>query len=103
MRYLPGVGSELHFDNYSLENGEQIMYNWKSSGIIFLNEEFDGFIHDIPLWTGNCDCSHRRRIDFRKMIGNAAASICRRQFRVDEAPSILFDRRTRPSCSTYSL
>lgn len=36
----------------------------------YLKEEFDGFIHDVPLWTGNCDCSHRRRIDFRKLIGN---------------------------------
>lgn len=35
-----------------------------------VKEEFDGFIHDVPLWTGNCDCSHRRRIDFRKLIGN---------------------------------
>jgi hypothetical protein len=24
----------------------------------------------VPLWTGNCDCSHRRRIDHRKLIGN---------------------------------
>ena len=36
----------------------------------FLKETFEGFIHDIPLWSGNCDCSHRRRIDFRKLIGN---------------------------------
>jgi hypothetical protein len=41
----------------------------------YLNEEFDGFIHDIPLWTGNCDCSHRRRIDFRKLIGNTLLCI----------------------------
>ena len=41
----------------------------------FLKEEFDGFIHDIPLWTGNCDCSHRRRIDFRKLIGNTLLCI----------------------------
>ena len=41
----------------------------------FLNEKFEGFIHDIPLWTGNCDCSHRRRIDFRKLIGNTLLCI----------------------------
>ena len=41
----------------------------------FLNKTFDGFIHDIPLWTGNCDCSHRRRIDFRKLIGNTLLCI----------------------------
>jgi hypothetical protein len=26
------------------------------------------FIHDKPLWTHNCDCSHRRRIDLRTQI-----------------------------------
>lgn len=26
------------------------------------------FIHDTPLWTGNCACPHRRRIDFRCCI-----------------------------------
>lgn len=41
----------------------------------FLKSEFDGFIHDIPLWSGNCDCSHRRRIDFRKLIGNTLLCI----------------------------
>ena len=41
----------------------------------FLKENFDGFVHDIPLWTGNCDCSHRRRIDFRKLIGNTLLCI----------------------------
>ena len=41
----------------------------------FLNESFEGFIHDIPLWSNNCDCSHRRRIDFRKLIGNTLLCI----------------------------
>lgn len=41
----------------------------------FLREKFEGFIHDIALWTGNCDCSHRRRIDFRKLIGNTLLCI----------------------------
>jgi hypothetical protein len=41
----------------------------------YLNEEFEGFIHDVPLWSGNCDCSHRRRIDFRKLIGNTLLCI----------------------------
>ena len=35
-----------------------------------INENFEGFIHDKPLYTGNCDCTHRRRIDHRKLIGN---------------------------------
>jgi hypothetical protein len=41
----------------------------------FLKDTFEGFIHDIPLWSGNCDCSHRRRIDFRKLIGNTLLCI----------------------------
>ena len=34
-----------------------------------INENFDGFIHDKPLFTGECNCTHRRRIDHRKLIG----------------------------------
>jgi hypothetical protein len=41
----------------------------------FLREHFPGFIHDTILWSGNCDCSHRRRIDFRKLIGNTLLCI----------------------------
>jgi hypothetical protein len=33
-----------------------------------LNENFDGFVHDTSLYTGECDCTHRRRIDHRKQI-----------------------------------
>jgi hypothetical protein len=40
-----------------------------------INEHFNGFIHDTPLYTGNCDCSHRRRIDHRKLIGNTILAI----------------------------
>jgi hypothetical protein len=40
-----------------------------------LKENFDGFVYDNVLWTGNCDCSHRRRIDFRKLIGNTLLCI----------------------------
>ena len=40
-----------------------------------INEHFHGFIHDTPLYTGNCDCSHRRRIDHRKLIGNTILAI----------------------------
>jgi hypothetical protein len=27
------------------------------------NELFKGFVHDIAMYTGNCDCTHRRRVD----------------------------------------
>jgi hypothetical protein len=40
-----------------------------------INLHFEGFIHDKPLYTGNCDCTHRRRIDHRKLIGNTILAI----------------------------
>jgi hypothetical protein len=40
-----------------------------------LNKNFDGFIHDKPLYTMNCDCTHRRRIDHRKLIGNTILAV----------------------------
>jgi hypothetical protein len=40
-----------------------------------INKNFDGFIHDTPLYTDNCDCTHRRRIDHRKLIGNTILAI----------------------------
>ena len=41
----------------------------------YINLIFEGFQHDMPLWTGNCDCSHRRRIDHRKLFGNTLLCI----------------------------
>ena len=41
----------------------------------FINANFDGFMHDKPLYTGNCDCTHKRRIDHRKLIGNTILAI----------------------------
>jgi hypothetical protein len=41
----------------------------------FINSNFEGFQHDTPLWTGNCDCTHRRRIDHRKLIENTLLCI----------------------------
>ena len=41
----------------------------------FINYNFEGFQHDKPLWTGNCDCTHKRRIDHRKLIGNTLLCI----------------------------
>jgi hypothetical protein len=42
---------------------------------LFLNDNYEGFVHDIPLWTANCACIHRRRIDHRKLIGNTLLCI----------------------------
>ena len=36
----------------------------------YINSNFEGFQHDKPLYTGNCDCTNRRRIDHRVLIGN---------------------------------
>jgi hypothetical protein len=33
-----------------------------------LNDHFDGFVHDTTLWTSGCDCTHRRRVDHRKLV-----------------------------------
>ena len=36
----------------------------------FINNNYEGFQHDLPLFIGGCDCSTRRRIDHRKLINN---------------------------------
>lgn len=41
----------------------------------FIDENFKDFIHDKPLITGGCDCSVRRRIDHRCLIGNTLIAI----------------------------
>jgi hypothetical protein len=33
------------------------------------------FIHNKPIWTNNCDCTHRRRIDLRTLINNTLLCI----------------------------
>jgi hypothetical protein len=40
-----------------------------------INTNFEGFVHDKPLYTMNCDCTHRRRIDHRKLIGNTILAV----------------------------
>jgi len=41
----------------------------------YINEIYEGFQHDKPIYTDHCDCSVRRRIDHRKMIGNTILAI----------------------------
>jgi hypothetical protein len=41
----------------------------------YINTNFEGFHHDKPLWVGGCDCTHKRRIDHRKIIGNTLLCI----------------------------
>jgi hypothetical protein len=40
-----------------------------------IDEEFDGFIHDRTMYTGHCDCTHRRRIDHRKLVLNTMIAV----------------------------
>ena len=40
-----------------------------------INDHFPEFIHDKPLYTTNCDCTNRRRIDHRRLIGNTMLAI----------------------------
>jgi hypothetical protein len=53
-----------------------------------INEEFEGFIHDKPLYTGHCDCTMRRRIDHRKLIG--ATLLC---IETDEFAHVRYDQK----------
>ena len=41
----------------------------------FINANYQGFQHDRPLFTGQCNCTHRRRIDHRILIGNTLLAI----------------------------
>jgi hypothetical protein len=41
----------------------------------FINSNYEGFHHDLPLYVGDCDCSTRRRIDHRKLINNTMLCI----------------------------
>jgi hypothetical protein len=36
----------------------------------YLNSHFAKFVHDQPLETAHCVCSHRRRVDHRRLVGN---------------------------------
>jgi hypothetical protein len=41
----------------------------------FINANYEGFQHDKSLFTGQCDCTHRRRIDHRILIGNTLLAV----------------------------
>ena len=74
------------YDGYCATCFKQIFPNDERSKVVYkhtkeimvrniINKNFDGFIHNKPLYTGNCDCTHRRRIDHRKSIGNTILAI----------------------------
>ena len=41
----------------------------------YLNLHRSDFIHDTSLFTGHCDCTHKRRIDHRLLIGNTLLAV----------------------------
>jgi very-short-patch-repair endonuclease len=53
-----------------------------------LNEHFPDFIHDQPIQTSHCDCTHRRRIDFRMMIEGTLLAV-----EVDERQHRSYDEK----------
>jgi hypothetical protein len=76
----------LNYDGYCATCFKQIFPDDDRSKIIYqhtkeimvrnaINKHFEGFVHDKPLYTGNCDCTHRRRVDHRKLIGNTVLAI----------------------------
>ena len=76
----------VKYDGYCATCFKRVFPNDERSKVIYthtkeimvrnvINANFEGFIHDKPLYTMNCDCSHRRRIDHRKLIGNTILAI----------------------------
>jgi hypothetical protein len=52
------------------------------------DERFRDFIHDKPIYTGNCECTHRRRVDHRKLINGTMLAI-----ETDEFAHRLYDEQ----------
>jgi hypothetical protein len=76
----------VKYDGYCATCFKRIFPNDERSKIVYthtkeimvrnaINLNFEGFIHDTPLYTGGCDCTHRRRIDHRKLFGNTILAI----------------------------
>ena len=76
----------IKYDCYCATCFKQIFPNDERSKVVYshtkeiivrnhINQNFEGFVHNNPLYTGNCDCTHRRRIDHRKLIGNTILAI----------------------------
>jgi hypothetical protein len=76
----------VKYDGYCATCFKRVFPNDERSKIIYthtkeimvrnaINTNFEGFVHDRPLYTDNCDCTHRRRIDHRKLIGNTILAV----------------------------
>ena len=86
INWIDSRSSSIKYDNYCATCFKRIFPDDPRSKVIYehtkeikvrntINEYFDGFIHDTTLYTGNCDSTHRRRIDHRKLIGNTILAI----------------------------
>ena len=84
--WIDSRGGSSTYDGYCATCFKKIFPNDERSKVIYrhtkeimvrntINQHFDGFIHDTPLYSSNCDCTHRRRIDHRKLIGNTIIAI----------------------------
>ena len=84
--WIDSRGGYLKYDGYCATCFKRIFPDDERSKVIYLhtkeimvrnaiNSNFEGFVHDKPLYTGNCACTHRRRIDHRKLIGNTILAI----------------------------
>lgn len=77
--WLDSRSGKKQYDGYCATCFKQLFPGDERSKVLYLhtkeirvrntiNENFEGFIHDKPLYTGHCDCTMRRRIDHRKLI-----------------------------------
>jgi len=77
--WIDSRSGSKQYDGYCATCFKQLFPDDERSKVLYLhtkeirvrnaiNENFEGFIHDKPLYTGHCDCTMRRRIDHRKLI-----------------------------------
>jgi len=84
--WIDSRGGRSEYDGYCVTCFKRLFPDDERSKVVYghtkeirvrnaINDRFEGFIHDRPLYTGDCDCTHRRRIDHRKLIGNTILAI----------------------------
>lgn len=75
--YLKKRCSRCYQHEFPIEAAKRKMaYRGKEMQVkVFLASVFPDFIHDKPLWTEHCDCTLRRRIDFRQTIDNTMIAV----------------------------
>ena len=79
--WIDGCSGDKKYDGYCARCFKRVFPDDPRSKIIWgsnsreikvrnmINQNFDGFTHDRCLYTPNCNCVHRRRIDHYKIIG----------------------------------